>query len=130
MYKSVTIRDSRQSLELNASLWRLSWITFIFLPLTFLAGFFGMNVDLFRNDPSIKWYFVCAVPMLTIVVAFWLGFRTLAPGSKKTDYSAVEVDDLARSETDDLFSGPHHRHLHGEGTVRKSLAWLSGKNTL
>lgn len=29
MYKSVTIRDSRQSLELNASLWRLSWITFV-----------------------------------------------------------------------------------------------------
>jgi hypothetical protein len=42
MYKSISIRDSRQSLELNASLWRLSWITFIFLPLTFLVGFFGM----------------------------------------------------------------------------------------
>jgi Mg2+ and Co2+ transporter CorA len=65
MYKSVSIRDSRQSLELNASLWRLSWITFIFLPLTFLVGFFGMNVGLFEHHPSIKYYFITAVPLVS-----------------------------------------------------------------
>ena len=64
MYKSVSIRDSRQSLELNASLWRLSWITFIFLPLTFLVGFFGMNVSVFENQPSVKYYFISAVPLV------------------------------------------------------------------
>ena len=31
MYKSVEIRDSRHSLELSYSMWRLSWITFVFL---------------------------------------------------------------------------------------------------
>lgn len=41
MYKSVEIRDSRHGLQLNTSMWRLSWITFIFLPLTFIVGFFG-----------------------------------------------------------------------------------------
>ncbi|KAK0724350.1 hypothetical protein B0H67DRAFT_102928 [Lasiosphaeris hirsuta] len=56
MYKSVAIRDARLSLGLNASLWRLSWITFIFLPLTFLSGFFGMNIDWLSNSPSAKWY--------------------------------------------------------------------------
>ena len=35
MYKSVGIRDTRHSLELSYSMWRLSWITFVFLPLTF-----------------------------------------------------------------------------------------------
>lgn len=55
MYKSVAIRDTRVSLELNHSLWRLSWVTFIFLPLTFLCGFFGMNVDWFTDNPSAKW---------------------------------------------------------------------------
>ncbi|KAL6719292.1 hypothetical protein ACLMJK_003531 [Lecanora helva] len=55
MYKSIGIRDARQSLELNTSLWRLSWITFIFLPLTLLAGLFGMNVDELRSQPSVKW---------------------------------------------------------------------------
>lgn len=65
MYKSVSIRDSRQSLELNASLWRLSWITFIFLPLTFLVGFFGMNVGIFEHNPSVKYYFITAVPLVS-----------------------------------------------------------------
>jgi Mg2+ and Co2+ transporter CorA len=60
LYKSVSIRDARLSLSLNASLWRLSWITFIFLPLTFLVGFFGMNVNIFDNGPSLKWY---AIPL-------------------------------------------------------------------
>jgi hypothetical protein len=31
MYKSVGIRDARHSLQLGLSMWRLSWITFIFL---------------------------------------------------------------------------------------------------
>jgi Mg2+ and Co2+ transporter CorA len=59
MYKSVDIRDSKHSLDLGTSMWRLSWITFIFLPLTFLTGFFGMNVDVFQpagGFPHVYWY--------------------------------------------------------------------------
>src|ERR1700754_2956796 len=93
MYKSVAIRDARQSPELNASLWRLSWITFIFLPLTFLSGFFGMNVHLFRNFPSIKWYFVAVIPLLVFVLAFWFTFRSFGPGSDvaNREYSREEL---------------------------------------
>lgn len=71
MYKSVGIRDSRHSLELGASMWRLSWITFLFLPLTFLVGFFGMNVDTFTNNPSIKYYFITSVPFMLLVLGIW-----------------------------------------------------------
>lgn len=66
MYKSISIRDARQSLELNTSLWRLSWITFIFPPLTFLAGIFGMNVDELHNNPRLKWYFIVAAPLVSL----------------------------------------------------------------
>ena len=55
MYKSISIRDAHQSLEINTSMWRLSWITFIFLPLTFLAGVFGMNVSELKHNPRLKW---------------------------------------------------------------------------
>jgi len=65
MYKSVGIRDSRQSLQLGLSMWRLSWITFIFLPLTFVVSFFGMNVSVFASPmPSIAWWFVAAVILM------------------------------------------------------------------
>jgi len=69
MYKSVAFRDSRVSLQLGMSMWRLSWITFVFLPLTFMVGFFGMNVDTFAGSPSIKWYFVTAVPFVCVPLA-------------------------------------------------------------
>ena len=75
MYKSVSIRDARRSLELNNSLWRLSWITFIFLPLTFLVGFFGMNVDTFQQNPSLKWYFISVVPLMMLILLAWLATR-------------------------------------------------------
>lgn len=69
MYKSVSIRDARQSLELNMSLWRLSWITFIFLPLTFLGSFFGMNLRPLNHFPSLKWY---ALPSMSSYANFLL----------------------------------------------------------
>ena len=75
MYKSVGIRDARHSLQLGLSMWRLSWITFIFLPLTFVCGFFGMNVDAFEGNPSIKWFFITAIPVLITVLILWYGVK-------------------------------------------------------
>ncbi|KAF2739391.1 hypothetical protein EJ04DRAFT_508685 [Polyplosphaeria fusca] len=71
MYKSVGIRDARHSLQLGLSMWRLSWITFIFLPLTFVSGFFGMNVDTFEGNPSIKWWFISTVPLFALILVSW-----------------------------------------------------------
>ncbi len=86
MYKSVGIRDSRHSLQLNTSMWRLSWITFTFLPLTFLVGFFGMNVDTFQQNPSIKWYFVVAVPMMILVLLLWYAIKHFLASDRQTPY--------------------------------------------
>jgi hypothetical protein len=73
MYKSVNIRDAKQSLQLGLSMWRLSWITFIFLPLTFIVGFFGMNVSLFDGEPlpGVGWYFVAAGVLMVLVLMLW-----------------------------------------------------------
>lgn len=78
MYKSVGIRDARHSLKLGLSMWRLSWITFIFLPLTFIGGIFGMNLNVMQNSkgyPSIKWYFVVAVPLMALVFLLYFLFK-------------------------------------------------------
>lgn len=76
MYKSISIRDARQSLDLNTSLWRISWVTFIFLPLTFLASFFGMNLGDLRDHGTIKWYFIVATPLMCTTLFSWLLIKT------------------------------------------------------
>ncbi|USP80094.1 hypothetical protein yc1106_07368 [Curvularia clavata] len=75
MYKSVGIRDARHSLQLGLSMWRLSWITFIFLPLTFTVGLFGMNVSTFESNPDIKWWFIVSFPVLAVVLILWYGVK-------------------------------------------------------
>jgi hypothetical protein len=65
-------------------MWRLSWITFIFLPLTFVCGFFGMNVATFENNPSIKWFFASALPLLVVMMMSWY-FTKHAIASQRQD---------------------------------------------
>ena len=87
MYKSVGIRDTRHSLELSYSMWRLSWITFIFLPLNYSTSFFGMNVDIFQNNPELKWYFISSVPLLVMVfITYWI-LKHLLVQNRQTPYS-------------------------------------------
>ena len=90
MYKSVGIRDSRQSLQLGLSMWRLSWITFIFLPLTFIVSFFGMNVDLFGGDgntyPSVGWYFLAAGILMIMVIILWYCVKHSLQRKRQTPY--------------------------------------------
>ena len=87
MYKSVGIRDARHSLELNLSLFRLSWVTFMFLPLTFLCGFFSMQVSVFDSHPSVKWYFIAAVPMMLAVFSSWFLFKRFSEGATQNPYT-------------------------------------------
>ncbi|EQL36643.1 hypothetical protein BDFG_02006 [Blastomyces dermatitidis ATCC 26199] len=86
LYQSVSIRDSRHSIQLGVSMWRLSWITFIFLPLTFIVGFFGMNVDAFADNPSIKWYFISCVPFMLCVLGAWYVVKHVIARQRQTPY--------------------------------------------
>ncbi|KAF8424156.1 hypothetical protein EV426DRAFT_548723, partial [Tirmania nivea] len=85
MYRSVAIRDSRASLQLGSSMWRLSWITFIFLPATFIVGFFGMNVKTFAGEgtPDIKWFFIALLPFLAVVIIVWYAFKHLLAKNRR-----------------------------------------------
>jgi len=86
MYRSVAIRDSRASLQLGSSMWRLSWITFIFLPATFIVGFFGMNVETFAGGGSadIKWFFIVLFPFFAVVIIGWYILKHLLAKNRRT----------------------------------------------
>lgn len=103
MYKSVGIRDSRHGLQLNNSMWRLSWITFIFLPLNYTVSFFGMQVDTFSNHPSIKWYFIAAVVLMAVVLLGWYIVKYFLLRRRQTPYSRG-IYDVSISQWLDSFS--------------------------
>ncbi|KAF2268443.1 hypothetical protein CC78DRAFT_510193 [Lojkania enalia] len=102
MYKSVGIRDARHSLQLGLSMWRLSWITFIFLPLTFVSGFFGMNVDTFEGNPSIKWWFISTVPLFVLILLLWYAVKHTLTSSRQ--------DPLRRGVYESLFHELADKH--------------------
>ncbi|KAK4556046.1 hypothetical protein LTR86_006742 [Recurvomyces mirabilis] len=86
MYKSVGIRDSRQSLQLGLSMWRLSWITFIFLPLTFMVGVFGMNVTWFNPPTNVLWWFVSCIVLMLFVLVLWYCVKHSLQRRRQTPY--------------------------------------------
>lgn len=73
------LRDSYISFNsnrMNAIMKTLTVITTIFMPLTFLAGIYGMN---FHNMPELEWdwgYFTVITVMLVIGVGMYAWFRT------------------------------------------------------
>ncbi|KAF4929095.1 putative ankyrin repeat protein [Colletotrichum viniferum] len=74
-FNLVSINEARQSVKMAASLKRLSWITFIFLPLTFIATSFGMNIDILSDDPPWYWYLPFAGVTILLTSAVWLIFK-------------------------------------------------------
>ena len=55
----------------------LTKLAFVFIPLNFVAGLFGMNVSALKGYPSIWIYFVIAVPLTALS---WLVSETLLHG--------------------------------------------------
>ncbi|KLO16017.1 hypothetical protein SCHPADRAFT_823746 [Schizopora paradoxa] len=58
------------SYEMNGTMKRLMYVTVVFLPLTLLAGYFGMNFKKFWsiNNNSDLFYWEIAIPMVIVVV--------------------------------------------------------------
>lgn len=54
---------SRQSLAESRNHVRLTWLATVFIPLTFVTGFFSMNEDLGALSGISKTYFEAAVPI-------------------------------------------------------------------
>lgn len=140
MYKSVGIRDSKQSLLLGSSMWRLSWITFIFLPLTALAGFFSMQVDVFTDQSiSLGWYFLAVGITMIIVVFLWYYFKSSLQTRRQITYQRGLYEQLYDEVVQDYprlwnARGPA-TNIEPQGTVRKMKwhllrSWFDPKHTI
>ena len=61
--------------KLNTSMYKLSLITVIFMPLTFVTGLFGMNVGGIPGSQSPIAFYVCSLIMFSVVVAHIIFFK-------------------------------------------------------
>ncbi|KAK1765215.1 ankyrin repeat-containing domain protein [Phialemonium atrogriseum] len=71
----VAVNEAHHSTSLATSIKRLSWITFIFLPVMFASSLFGMNVDILRDNPDWRWFLLFAVVSLILAIIGWLVFK-------------------------------------------------------
>ncbi|KAF7506301.1 hypothetical protein GJ744_011874 [Endocarpon pusillum] len=74
-FNLTSISEAQKSTSTNRSLKRLTWVTFIFLPLLFIASLFGMNIDLLANNPAWWWYPVLASGITILTFAVWGIFK-------------------------------------------------------
>ncbi|KAK4232843.1 hypothetical protein C8A03DRAFT_19953 [Achaetomium macrosporum] len=74
-FNLASIAEAQKSRTTNLSMKRLSWITFVFLPLLFIASLFGMNVDVLASDPPWWIYIPFALGTMVLTLAVWLTFK-------------------------------------------------------
>ncbi|KAK4232873.1 hypothetical protein C8A03DRAFT_19934, partial [Achaetomium macrosporum] len=74
-FNLASIAEAQKSRTTNLSMKRLSWITFVFLPLMFIASLFGMNVDVLASDPPWWIYIPFALGTMLLTLAVWLIFK-------------------------------------------------------
>lgn len=63
----IQIIDSQRSLIETANVTRLTYLAFVFVPLTFVASLFSMNDNITSSAHSFWLYFAVAIPMCALV---------------------------------------------------------------
>ncbi len=58
--------------RLNKSMYKLSMISIIFMPLTFITGLFGMNVGGIPGNENPLAFYICTIVMLVIALGYTL----------------------------------------------------------
>jgi hypothetical protein len=101
-FNLTSISEAQKSTSTNKSMKRLSWITFVFLPLMFIASLFGMNIDILSSNPPWWIYIPFAVVTTLLTLAVWLIFKySSLEGSIERAYNCL----TRRQQQQDLEKG-------------------------
>jgi Mg2+ and Co2+ transporter CorA len=70
---SMSISESKKAISQAERVGKLTFLAFIFVPLSFTASFFGMNVKEFGESTSLWWWAAFSVPLLSsaLVILFF-----------------------------------------------------------
>lgn len=71
LMSSISISESTKAIDQGRRVAKLTFLAFIFVPLSFTTSFFGMNVKEFEaNNPPIYYWVACSI--LVMIMAFLL----------------------------------------------------------
>ncbi|KAK2738580.1 Ankyrin-2 [Onygenales sp. PD_40] len=96
-FNLTSIAEARLSTSTNRSLKRLSWITFVFLPLMFISSVFGMNVNVLANNPAWWLYIPFALGTVVLSLTVWVLFKR---NPKLEDTIETKFEFLFKSRSD------------------------------
>lgn len=71
LLSSVSISESKKAIEQAKRVGKLTFLAFIFVPLSFTTSFFGMNVKEFGKATSVWWWVVFSVPVFILTLALF-----------------------------------------------------------
>ncbi|OJI99806.1 hypothetical protein ASPVEDRAFT_81397 [Aspergillus versicolor CBS 583.65] len=74
-FSLVSIHEAQLSTSMSVSMKRLSWITFIYLPLTFAASVFGANINVLADNPGWWWMAILAGALMFMTFSGWVLFK-------------------------------------------------------
>lgn len=74
---AISIEDSRRGLQENKNVARLTWLATVFIPLTFISGFFSMQPDISSLKNTFGWYFAAAVPVTALALVLAMNITLL-----------------------------------------------------
>ncbi|KAK5124614.1 hypothetical protein LTR85_001327 [Meristemomyces frigidus] len=69
----ISVLESQKTITQAEEVTKLSRLAFVYIPMSFAASLFGMNVDVFRSDPSIGYAILVAfiLTATSMCVLFW-----------------------------------------------------------
>ncbi|CAG7915948.1 unnamed protein product [Penicillium olsonii] len=98
-FNLTSIAEAQKSTTMNRSMKRLSWITFIFLPLMFIASLFGMNIDILESNPAWWLYLPFAAGTIILTLSIWILFKTrIGVSSSKLYVSTIALHDRRNTQ--------------------------------
>jgi hypothetical protein len=73
LMSSISILESQRAIQQAEKMGKLTFLAFLFIPLSFTSSFFGMNVTMLKNDVDLKWWVVFSIPVLvgSFALYYW-----------------------------------------------------------
>jgi hypothetical protein len=88
----MSIRESRKSLDQQDRVRGVTWLAFIFLPASLMAGCFGMNLDVFEDPkPGVKHFLWSVIPFTLVSILLPFAFNHVSKMVKE-HLSKVKAD--------------------------------------